>query len=156
MIKEGEKAIDFNLPGIDETGVEREYSLKDFKGRALILYFYPKDNTSGCTKEACDLRDNMARLVKSGAAVVGVSPDSLSSHKKFKEKQGLPFPLLSDPEKKVAAIYGAYGEKKMYGKAVKGIIRSTFIIGKDGIVKKAWRSVKVAGHVDQILASFGE
>lgn len=155
MVSEGSKAIDFNLPGIDENGEEKTYSLKDFKGRQLVLYFYPKDQTPGCTQEACDFRDNMARLTK-GAAVVGVSPDSIASHKKFREKESIPYPLLSDADKKTAAAYGAYGEKTMYGKKTMGIIRSTFLIDEKGVVKKAWRNVKVAGHVDDVMGELGK
>jgi peroxiredoxin Q/BCP len=151
MLDEGQKAPDFCLPGIDEQGREKELCLKDIlKTGRLILYFYPRDNTPGCTKEACDFRDNLNRLTPR-AQVVGVSPDKISSHLKFKEKQGLNFPLLSDPDKHVLESYGAFGEKKMYGKLVKGVIRSTFIIGKDGTILKKWSPVRVKGHVDQVL-----
>jgi peroxiredoxin Q/BCP len=151
MLKEGEKAPDFCLTGIDEKGEEREFCLKDFRGKKLILYFYPKDNTPGCTVEACDFRDNLNLLAERGYTVVGVSPDSINSHRKFKEKYGLNFPLLSDPDKKVAEAYGAYGEKKMYGKVTKGIIRSTFLIDEEGRIKKAWYNVKAKGHVEKII-----
>lgn len=151
MIAEGKQAPAFKLPGIDADGTEREFSLKDYKGKTLVLYFYPRDNTPGCTREACDFRDNMSRVLKDGVAVLGISPDSTGSHRKFMEKQSLNFPLLSDPERSVAESYGAYGEKKMYGKVTKGIIRSTFIIDPKGKVKKVWRKVKVAGHVDEVL-----
>ncbi|MBI1912312.1 MAG: thioredoxin-dependent thiol peroxidase [Deltaproteobacteria bacterium] len=151
MLKEGDKAIDFKLAGIDENGNEKEFSLKDFKGKKVVLYFYPKDNTPGCTQEACDFRDNMSRLVKDNVAVLGVSPDSINSHKKFKEQHGLAFPLLSDPDRKIASLYGAYGEKQMYGKTSLGIIRSTFLIDAGGKLEKAWRGVKAAGHVDEVL-----
>jgi len=150
MVNEKERAPGFTLRGIDESGVEREFSLKDFSGK-VVLYFYPKDNTPGCTTEACDFRDNMARVKSTGAEVLGVSPDSVKSHMNFKEKHGLAFPLLSDPDKKVAALYGAYGEKKMYGKVAMGIIRSTFIIDEEGLVKKLWRPVKVDGHVEAVI-----
>ena len=155
MVSVGKSAPDFSLSGIDESGVERTYALKDFKGKELVLYFYPKDSTPGCTQEACDFRDNMARILKS-AAVVGVSPDSIASHKNFREKQSIPYPLLSDPDRKTALAYGAYGEKTMYGKKSMGIIRSTFLIDAKGVVKKAWTGVKVAGHVDEVLAALGE
>jgi len=155
MVLEGKSAADFKLPGIDEQGNEKTYSLKDFKGKPLVLYFYPKDNTPGCTQEACDFRDNMARLLK-GAAVLGVSPDSISSHKKFREKHTIPYPLLSDEDRKIALAYGAYGEKTSYGKKSMGIIRSTFLIDEKGIVKKAWHGVKVAGHVDEVMEALGE
>ncbi len=151
MLKEGDKAPDFCLKGIDESGEEREFCLKDFRGSKLILYFYPKDNTPGCTVEACDFRDNLNVLVDKGYKVVGVSPDSLDSHRKFKDKYNLNFPLLSDPDRKVAESYGAYGEKKMYGKVTKGIIRSTFLIDEEGRIKKAWYNVKAKGHVENLL-----
>lgn len=155
MVSEGKAAPDFTLSGIDENGIERTYALKDFKGKELVLYFYPKDSTPGCTQEACDFRDNMARILKN-AAVVGVSPDSASSHKNFREKQSIPYPLLSDPDKKTAIAYGAYGEKTMYGKKSMGMIRSTFLIDAKGVVKKAWLKVTVAGHVDEVLAALEE
>ena len=151
MLKEGEKAPDFCLKGIDEKGEEREFCLKDFRGSNLILYFYPKDNTPGCTVEACDFRDNLNVLVEKGYRVVGVSPDSINSHRKFKEKYNLNFPLLSDPDKKVAEAYGAYGEKKMCGRVTKGIIRSTFLIDEEGRIKKVWYNVRAKGHVGRLL-----
>ncbi len=153
MLKEGDKAPDFCLKGIDESGNERKFCLKDFKGKKVVLYFYPKDNTPGCTQEACDFRDNLARVKEKGAVVLGVSPDSIKSHKNFFEKYGLNFPLLSDPDKEVAQKYGAFGEKKMYGRVTKGIIRSTFIIDEEGKIKKAFYNVKVKGHVDKVLES---
>ncbi len=155
MVKEGDKAPDFCLRGIDENGEEREFCLKDFRGSKLILYFYPKDNTPGCTTEACDFRDNLNKLVEMGYKVVGVSPDSVNSHKKFREKYNLNFPLLSDPDKKVAEAYGAYGEKKMYGKVTKGIIRSTYLIDEKGNIVKVWHNVKAKGHVENILRELG-
>jgi len=151
MIEAGERAADFTLRGIDEKGTECDFSLREFKGKTVVLYFYPKDNTPGCTTEACDFRDNMARILKTGSVVLGVSPDSVKSHLNFREKHGLSFPLLSDPERKVASAYGAYGEKKMYGKTAMGIIRSTFVIDPAGRIKALWRGVKVAGHVDDVL-----
>ena len=150
MIEKDSIIEDFTLPGIDENGVEKEFSLYDFKGKDIVLYFYPKDNTSGCTQEACDFRDNMNRLT-SKALVIGVSPDSVASHKKFREKQSLNFPLLSDSEHKISEYFGAWGEKSMYGRKYFGIIRSTFLIDKDMKVKALWRKVKVKGHVDEVL-----
>ncbi len=138
------------LEGIDAEGNEKEYSLADFKGEKIVLYFYPKDNTSGCTQEACDFRDNMNRLTPH-AKVIGVSPDSIKSHHKFQENHGLNFVLLSDPEHKLAEFFGAWGEKSMYGKKYMGIIRSTFVINKDGEVENSWTKVKVKGHVDEVL-----
>lgn len=151
MIEIGDKAPDFHLSGIDSEGNENMFSLKDFLGKKIILYFYPKDNTPGCTTEACDFRDNMNRLLSKGVSVIGVSPDSIKSHVKFKSDHGLAFPLLSDPDKKVASAYGAYGDKVMYGKKTVGMIRSTFLIGADGSLEKIWRNVKAKGHVDSIL-----
>lgn len=138
------------LNGIDSNGVENEYSLADFKGSDVILYFYPKDNTSGCTQEACDFRDNFNRLT-SKAVVIGVSPDSIESHKKFQKKQELNFILLSDTEHKLAEQFGVWAEKSMYGKKYMGIVRSTFYINKDGKIEKEWRKVSVTGHVDEVL-----
>jgi len=152
MISEGSKAPDFNLPGIDEDGAEKKFSLKDLKGKKVVLYFYPRDNSPGCTQEACDFRDNMAKL-KKDALVLGVSPDSVESHRKFRDKFGLEFPLLSDADKAAANAYGAWGEKTMYGKNSMGIIRSTFLIDEKGVLVKAWRKVKVAGHVDEVLGA---
>lgn len=138
------------LQGIDAEGNEKEYSLADFEGQKTILYFYPKDNTSGCTQEACDFRDNLNRWTAK-AQVVGVSPDSIKSHHKFQENHGLNFILLSDPEHKLAEFFGAWGEKSMYGKKYMGIIRSTYLINEHGDVEKTWIKVKVKGHVDEVL-----
>ena len=151
MLKEGDKVPNFCLKGIDEQGNEREFCIEEFKGKKVILYFYPKDNTPGCTQEACDFRDNLNVLKEMGYVVIGVSPDSVNSHKKFKEKHNLNFILLSDPEKKVAEMFGAYGEKKAYGKTTKGIIRSTFIIDEEGRIIKEWRNVKAKGHVQKVI-----
>ena len=138
------------LQGLDIDGSEKEYSLNDFKGQKVILYFYPKDNTSGCTQEACDFRDNINRLTNY-ATVIGVSPDSIKSHKSFKEKQSLNFILLSDPEHKLAEKFEVWKEKSMYGRKYMGIERSTFIIDKSGNIEKEWRKVKVKGHVDEVI-----
>jgi peroxiredoxin Q/BCP len=151
MLKEGDKAPDFCLEGIDEEGKEVKVCLKDLLGQNLIIYFYPKDNTPGCTQEACDFRDNLQTLTSKGYRVLGISPDPISSHKKFKEKYQLNFPLLSDPDCTVAKLYGAYGTKKMYGKETTGIIRSTFVINPDGTIKKAYYNVKAKGHVEKLL-----
>ncbi|MEI8390681.1 MAG: thioredoxin-dependent thiol peroxidase [bacterium] len=150
MIEIGTKTPDFTLQGIDSEGNEKTFSLSDFAGQNIVLYFYPKDNTPGCTQEACDFRDNFNRLV-SKAVVIGVSADSIASHKKFQEKQSLNFILLSDPEHALLEKFEAWAEKKMYGKLFMGIIRSTFIIDKEGIVRKTWKNVKIKGHVDEIL-----
>lgn len=141
---------DIKLQGLDIEGNEKEFSLNDFKGQKVILYFYPKDNTSGCTQEACDFRDNINRLT-SYATVIGVSPDSIKSHKSFKEKQSLNFILLSDPEHKLAEDFEVWKEKSMYGRKYMGIERSTFIIDKNGKIEKEWRKVKVKGHVDEVI-----
>ena len=137
------------LQGLDVEGKEKEFSLNDFKGQRVILYFYPKDNTSGCTQEACDFRDNINRLT-SYATVIGISPDSIKSHKSFKEKHSLNFILLSDPEHKLAEKFEVWKEKSMYGRKYMGIERSTFIIDKNGKIEKEWRKVKVKGHVDEV------
>ena len=141
---------DIKLQGLDAEGNEKEFSLNDFKGQKVILYFYPKDNTSGCTQEACDFRNNINRLT-SYATVIGVSPDSIKSHKSFKEKHSLNFILLSDPEHKLAEKFEVWKEKSMYGRKYMGIERSTFIIDKSGNIEKEWRKVKVKGHVDEVI-----
>jgi thioredoxin-dependent peroxiredoxin len=149
-IQEGKAAPDFTLT--DAAG--RRVSLKDFAGRDVILYFYPKDDTPGCTKEACGFRDHDKALGKLGAVVLGVSADSAESHKRFASKYKLPFTLLSDPDRKVMKAYGAYGEKVMYGKKTTGVIRSTVWIGPDGKVKKHWaRVAKAETHPDAVLAA---
>ena len=141
---------EIKLQGIDIDGIEKEYSLNDFKGQKVILYFYPKDNTSGCTQEACDFRDNINRLT-SFATVIGVSPDSIKSHLKFKEKQSLNFILLSDPEHKLAEAFNVWVEKSMYGRKYMGIERSTFVLDENLNVIKEWCKVKVKGHVDEVI-----
>ena len=141
---------DIKLQGLSAEGKEREYQLSEFKGERVVLYFYPKDNTSGCTQEACDFRDNVNRLIGS-ATVIGVSPDSIKSHQKFKEKQDLNFILLSDPEHTLSEAYNVWKEKSMYGRKYMGIERSTFILDKDGNIEKEWRKVKVKSHVDEVL-----
>lgn len=146
-IKEIENEV---FQGLDKDGNEKEFTLSEFNGQKIVLYFYPKDNTSGCTQEACDFRDNMNRLA-THAVVIGVSPDNLKSHKKFKENNELNFILLSDSEHKLSEFFGAWGEKSMYGRKYMGIIRSTFFISPTGIVEKAWTKVKVKGHVDEVL-----
>ncbi|MCX8072426.1 MAG: thioredoxin-dependent thiol peroxidase [Candidatus Binatia bacterium] len=149
-IAEGKAAPDFELT--DAQG--KRVSLKDFAGTDLILYFYPKDDTPGCTKEACGFRDAWKELQKLGVVVVGVSADDAESHQKFIAKYKLPFPLLSDPDHKVMKKYGAYGEKTMYGKKTVGVIRSTVWIGPDGKVKKHWAKVANAEkHPEQVLAA---
>lgn len=143
--------LNIKLQGINSDGLEQEFSLADFKGQKIVLYFYPKDNTSGCTQEACDFRDNFNRLATK-AVVIGVSPDSIKSHLKFKENQSLNFILLSDPEHTLSEAFGAWGEKSMYGKKYMGIIRSTFILDENGTILHEWKKVKVKGHVDDVLS----
>lgn len=139
-----------NIQGINIDGIEKEYSLNDFKGQKVILYFYPKDNTSGCTQEACDFRDNINRLT-SFATVIGISPDSIKSHLKFKEKQSLNFILLSDPEHKLAEAFNVWVEKSMYGRKYMGIERSTFVLDENLNIIKEWRKVKVKGHIAEVI-----
>lgn len=147
-IEEGKLAPAFTLS--DATG--KKVSLKDFRGMNVIVYFYPKDNTPGCTKEAEGFRDLWNDIKKAKTVVIGVSPDSAASHEKFAAKFGLPFILLSDPDKKVMSLYEAFGEKMMYGKKVQGVIRSTVWVGPDGKVKKHWRRVpKAAEHPAKVL-----
>lgn len=145
-VEAGDKAPAFSLK--DAAG--KTVKLSDFKGKFVVLYFYPKDNTPGCTKEACDFRDQRETLEKAGAVVLGVSPDSAKSHEKFAAKYELNFPLLVDEDHAVAEKYGAWGEKSLYGRKFMGIIRSTFLIGPDQKIVKAWPKVKVNGHVDEV------
>jgi thioredoxin-dependent peroxiredoxin len=126
-------------------------ALNDFRGQTVILYFYPKDDTSGCTAEACDFRDNMQRLVASSAVVLGISPDSVKSHNKFKQKYDLNYALVSDESHEICERYGVWVEKSMYGRKYMGVERATFVIAPDGTITHEWRKVKVPGHVDEIL-----
>lgn len=144
----GTKAPDFKLPST----AGGEVSLSSLKGKTFVLYFYPKDDTPGCTVEACDFRDNLARVQAKGALVFGVSKDTLASHEKFQTKYSLPFPLLSDAGSTVALAYGAFGKKLMYGRAVEGTIRSTYVVGKSGVIEHVWSPVRVKGHADAVLA----
>ena len=143
----GDKAPEFSLP--DQHG--KPVALKSLKGKQLVLYFYPKDDTPGCTKESCDFRDVESQIVRAGATILGVSLDGKESHQKFIKKFGLPFPLLSDEDAAVSKAYGVYKEKSMYGKKYWGIERSTFVIDPDGKVKAVFRKVKVDGHADEVL-----
>lgn len=147
-VKEGAKAPDF--AGVDQNG--KSIALKDFKGHKIILYFYPKDNTPGCTAQACNLRDNYETLLKQGFKVIGVSVDSVKSHKKFEEKYNLPFPLIADENKIIVEKYGVWGEKKFMGKKYMGIHRVTFLIDEVGIIKKIIDKPKTESHTQQILA----
>jgi peroxiredoxin Q/BCP len=147
-LKAGSTAPEFSLEDQDGELV----SLADFSGGRVIVYFYPKDDTPGCTKEACQFNDNLAALRRARVPVIGISADGAASHKKFRAKYRLRFPLLSDPGHKVMKRYGAWGEKTMYGKKTTGVIRSTFLIGTDGKVVKAWYNVRADGHADKVLA----
>lgn len=146
-LSEGDKAPEFTLP--DSTGTK--VSLSDFKGEHVVVYFYPAAGTPGCTKQACDFRDSLAQLNDAGYRVLGISPDKPEKLAKFVEAEGLTFPLLSDPERSVLTEWGAFGEKKNYGRIVQGVIRSTFVIGPDGKIVKAQYNVRATGHVAKLL-----
>ncbi len=148
MLTAGSKAPDFSLPSNDGGTV----SLKSLRGKKVVLYFYPKDNTSGCTKEACDFRDNWSAVKRKGAVVVGVSADSVASHDKFAAKFDLPFTLVSDEEKTMLKAYGVWQKKSMYGNTYFGIVRTTYVIDERGIISHVFPKVKVDGHVDEVLA----
>jgi peroxiredoxin Q/BCP len=145
----GSKAPDFDLP----TGDGKKLSLKALKGKKVVLYFYPKDNTSGCTKEACSFQDNLKAIEKKGAVVIGVSPDGVDSHRKFAEKYQLTFPLVSDEKKEIVRKYGVWKEKSLYGRKYMGVERTTFIIDGKGTVSHVFPKVKVDGHTEEILAA---
>jgi len=147
----GDKAPAFSLPDADGNTVK----LSDYKGRKVIVYFYPAASTPGCTKQACDFRDNLRDLNDAGLDVVGISPDKPEKLAKFRDNQQLTFPLLSDPDKKVLKAYGAYGEKKMYGKTVEGVIRSTFVVDEKGKIALAQYNVKATGHVAKLRRDLG-
>ena len=147
MLEEGKKAPDFKLK--DQDG--KIISLSDYKGKNVVLYFYPKDDTPGCTKEACSFRDELPRFGKIDAVILGVSPDSVDSHKKFAQKFELPFTLLSDENKKVVEAYDVWKEKNNYGKKYMGVERTTFVIDKEGKIKKIFNKVKVDGHSEEVM-----
>lgn len=148
MLSVGDRAPDFALPALGGKTV----SLKDFEGKEnVVLYFYPKDDTPGCTKEACFFRDMQAEFQAAGAAILGVSTDSVASHEKFAEKYHLPFPLLSDEDKAVVQAYDVWKEKDNYGRKYMGVERTTFAIDKQGIIRRIWPKVKVEGHIDEVL-----
>ena len=151
MLKEGDKAPDIRVR--TETG--EEFKLSSLKGRRVVLYFYPRADTPGCTVEACEFRDGIKAFAKKGTAVVGVSPDKPAAQSKFKQKYDLPFTLLADEEKAAAKAYGVWREKNMYGKKVMGIVRTTFVIGPDGKIEKIYDSVKAKGHAAEVLAGLG-
>lgn len=149
MLRVGQPAPSFALASTSGAAV----ALEDLRGKRVVLYFYPRDDTPGCTKEACDFRDELARFRKAGVIVLGVSKDSIASHARFRAKHGFSFDLLSDPDAKTARAYGAYGKKTLYGRAFEGTIRSTFLIDEAGRVAALWSPVKVPGHVDAVLAA---
>lgn len=151
-VEPGERAPAFNL----QSDRGEKVRLSQFKGQAVVLYFYPKDDTPGCTRQACAFRDQASALKKAGAVVLGVSPDGVESHQKFRDKHDLNFPLLADPDHQVAQKYGAWREKNLYGKKSMGIVRSTFVIGPDGRVAKLWKRVKVDGHDQQVLDALSQ
>jgi peroxiredoxin Q/BCP len=146
-LTEGHPAPDFSA----ETDRGETVSLKDFAGKRIVLYFYPKDETPGCTMEACNFRDNFGQLESEGAVVLGVSLDSVQSHQKFRDKHQLPFTLLTDPEHRIAEAYGVYGQKSFLGKKYMGVDRATFLIGPDGKLEKVWAKVMPIGHAGQVL-----
>lgn len=148
----GTKAPEFTAP-LDGG---KTISLSELKGKWVVLYFYPKDDTSGCTKEACEFRDNMERITALGAEVIGVSPDAVKSHDKFREKYNLNFHLVSDTEKIICQDYGVWVEKSMYGKKYMGVERSTFILDSEGVIRHIFSKVKVDGHVDEVIATIKE
>jgi len=150
-VEEGETAPDFTLPADDG----RQVKLSALRGKPVVLYFYPQDDTPGCTKEACAFRDRTRDLEAKGAVVLGVSPDDVASHGQFRDKYSLNFPLLADADHQVAERYGAWRERNMYGKTFMGIQRSTFLIDGDGKVRKVWRKVSVDGHDEQVLQALG-
>jgi peroxiredoxin Q/BCP len=148
MLKEGDKAPDIRV----HTDTGEDFRLSDLKGKRVVLYFYPKADTPGCTTEACEFRDGMKAFTKKGAAVVGISPDKPAAQAKFKQKYDLPFTLLADEEKAAANAYGVWKEKNMYGRKVMGIERTTFLIGPDGRIEKIFSKVKAKGHAAEVLA----
>lgn len=152
-IQEQQPAPDFTLPAVGDDSVVKngQVHLQDLRGKNVVLYFYPKDDTPGCTKEACSFRDANHEMQKRGIVVLGVSTDSVASHQKFADKYGLSFPLLADTDITVSHLYGTYGEKSMYGKKYMGVNRETFLIDKDGIVRKIWPKVKPEGHAEEVL-----
>jgi len=151
MLQEGNRAPDIHV----QSDSGEEFRLSDLKGKRVVLYFYPKADTPGCTTEACEFRDDLKAFAKKGVAVVGVSPDKPAAQAKFKEKYGLPFTLLADEDKAAAQAYGVWKEKNMYGRKVMGIARTTFVIGPDGKIEKIYGNVKAKGHAAQVLADLG-
>jgi len=149
VLAAGQPAPDFTLETADGTPLK----LSSLRGQPVVVYFYPKDDTPGCTREACAFRDARARLAAAGTVVLGISPDGMASHQRFRDKHRLDFTLLSDPDKRVATAWGAWGEKVLYGKKTTGMIRSTFVLDGQGVVRKVFPRVRVDGHVDKVLES---
>ncbi|HXR53895.1 MAG TPA: thioredoxin-dependent thiol peroxidase [Acidimicrobiales bacterium] len=146
-LETGDRAPAFSLPDHDEKRV----ALKDLKGKPAVVYFYPADDTPGCTKEACQFNENLSTFNRAGVTVLGISPDGAAKHQRFRQKYGLKFPLLSDPEHKVMEAYGAWGEKTLYGKKSVGVIRSTFLVDEKGVITRAWYNVRADGHAAKVL-----
>lgn len=149
MIDEGEQAPDFTLPDADGEPV----TLSELRGQPVVIYFYPRDDTSGCTTQACGIRDAWAEFEEADAVVLGISPDGVDSHARFREKYDLPHTLLADPERRVIDAYGAWGTRRMYGKEYEGVIRSTFLVDRDGIVAARWPKVRPKEHAQQVLGA---
>jgi thioredoxin-dependent peroxiredoxin len=147
-LAEGDPAPDFTLPDADGASV----SLSSFRGRRVVVYFYPADDTPGCTKEACQFNDNLSGFAAADVPVLGISPDDAASHQRFRSKYGLAFPLLTDASHDVMSAYGAWGEKTLYGRKSVGVIRSTFVVGPDGRIERAWHNVRADGHARKVLA----
>jgi thioredoxin-dependent peroxiredoxin len=152
MVEAGQPAPTFTLPNQDGAPV----ALEDLRGRPVVIYFYPKDDTPGCTTQACGIRDQWAAFEDAGAAVLGISPDTVASHARFAGKHDLPHTLLADPDKEVLEAYGAWGEKVLYGKTTVGVIRSTFLVDREGTVAKVWKRVQTATHADRVLQAIAE
>jgi peroxiredoxin Q/BCP len=152
MLKRGDPAPGFAL----ESDTGERVTLDQFRGRKVVLYFYPKDGTSGCTTEACEFRDHWQAVQASGAVVLGISPDSVVSHRRFKGQHRLPFPLLADPDHQVAETYGAWGEKRLSGRRYHGILRTTYVIDREGRIARVFTKVKPRGHASQVLAALRE
>lgn len=151
-LEKGIKAPDFTA----NANGGKEITLSDYKGKWIVLYFYPKDNTSGCTKEACSFKENMDELTKYGAVVLGVSKDSVKSHENFIAKHELNFDLISDTEQEILKLYDVLGEKKMYGKTYMGTVRTTYLIDPEGTIREVWNKVKVAGHTEEVIKKLEE
>ncbi len=151
-LEAGDRAPAFTLPDHEE----RSVSLEQFAGKPVVVYFYPADDTPGCTKEACQFNDNLKAFDRAGVPVIGISPDGSAKHQKFRDKYGLSFPLLSDPEHATMEAYGAWGEKTLYGKKKVGVIRSTFLVDGNGVIARSWYNVRADGHAAKVLEELGQ